>query len=44
MTESKRKELDEFCKDLDEMQKLKNKGKKPKRGAFAFPIWKLKNL
>lgn len=39
MSETERKELDEFCKYSEEMQKLKNKGKKPNRGAFGHPIY-----
>lgn len=41
MTEEKKKELDEFCANLDMMRKLMNKGKKPKYGAFGMPLWNL---
>lgn len=44
MSETERKGLDEFCKNLDKMAKLIRKSKKPNRGAFGFPIWNLKNL
>ena len=39
MSETERKELDEFCKNYDKMAKLIRKGKKPNRGAFGHPIY-----
>lgn len=41
MTEERKKEIDEICDNLDKMQKLKNKGKKPQYGAFGMPLWNL---
>ena len=41
MSEERRKEIDEICANLDKMRKLKNKGKKPKYGAFGMPLWNL---
>lgn len=37
MSETERKELDEFCKNIDKMAKLIRKGKN--RGAFGHPIY-----
>ena len=41
MSEERKKEIDEICDNLDKMQKLKNKGKKPQYGAFGMPLWNL---
>lgn len=39
MSEIERKELDEFCKNIDKMAKLIRKSKKPNMGAFSHPIY-----